>query len=85
MPFELNTTISNLSSLAASDLSAYDAIYLGNIYCRLYQDNLLEHLEQLREAIQRVQGQGRKAYVATYAAPRNEVMPKIRHVLETAA
>ena len=49
--FELNTTISNLRDLKASDLSPYDAIYLGNITCRLYEANLLEHLDDLQEAI----------------------------------
>jgi len=82
--FELNTTIPNLKSLAKSDLSAYDAIYLGNIYCRLYEDNFLECLDDLREGIARVKDLGLRAYVTSYAAPRNNFLPKIRKVLETA-
>ena len=82
--FELNTTISNLRDLTESDLSPYDAIYLGNITCRLYEANLLERLDDLREAIAMVKGRGQKAYVSTYAAPRNNDLPQIRKVVAVA-
>jgi putative protease len=81
---ELNTTISNLRDLHASDLSPYDAIYLGNITCRLYEANLLERVDELREAIATVRRQGLKAYVSTYAAPRNDFLPKLRKALAAA-
>jgi U32 family peptidase len=84
-PIELNTTISNLKNLLESDLSPFDAVYLGNIYCRLYERNFLEHSEDLREGIRRVQAEGRRAYVTTYAAPRNNFLARIRKVLEVAA
>lgn len=84
-PFELNTTISNLRNLRESDLSAYDAVYLGNIYCRIYEDNFLERLDELEEGIALVKGQGLRAYVTSYAAPRNDVLPKVQKALETAA
>ena len=83
--FELNTTISNLRDLLASDLSPYDAVYLGNIYCRLYEDNLLERLDDLKEGIARVKDLGLRAYVTSYAAPRNNFLPKIREALAVAA
>lgn len=83
--FELNTTISNLKDLLASDLSPYDAVYLGNIYCRLYEENFLERLDDLREGIGRVKDLGKKAYVTSYAAPRNDFLPKIRKMLAVAA
>src|ERR1039458_10255668 len=83
--FELNTTISNLRSLLESDLSAYDAVYLGNIYCRLFEDNFLERMDDLKEGITRVKDQGLRAYVTSYAAPRNEALPKVQLALETAA
>ncbi len=83
--FELNTTISNLRSLRESDLSAYDAVYLGNIYCRIFEDNFLERLDDLEEGIALVKGQGLRAYVTSYAAPRNDVLPKVQKALETAA
>ena len=83
--FELNTTISNLRSLLESDLSAYDAVYLGNIYCRLFEDNFLERMDDLKEGITRVKDQGLRAYVTSYAAPRNDALPKVQMALETAA
>ncbi len=83
--FELNTTISNLRTLRESDLSSYDAVYLGNIYCRAFEDNLLEKMSDLRDAIARVKDLGLRAYVSTYAAPRNDSLAKVQQVLETAA
>jgi len=85
MNYELNTSIANLRDLRASDLSAYDAIYLGDIFCRLYEGNFLERSEDLREGIHILHDQGKRAYVATYAAPRNDFLPRIRKVLEVAA
>src|SRR6202158_2437560 len=83
--FELNTTVSNLRNLRESDLSPYDAVYLGNIYCRIFQDTFLERLDDLKEGIALVKGQGLRAYVTSYAAPRNDVLPKVQKALETAA
>jgi len=83
--FELNTTISNLRSLCESDLNTYDAVYLGNIYCRTFQENFLERLDDLREGIARVKDHGLRAYVTSYGAPRNDALPKIQKALETAA
>jgi len=83
--FELNTTISNLRSLRETDLSAYDAVYLGNIYCRTFQENFLERLDDLSEGIAQVKDRGLRAYVATYAAPRNDALPKVQKALDTAA
>ena len=83
--FELNTSISNLRDLRASDLGPYDAVYLGNIYCRLYEANLLERPADLQDAFRIVRDQGKRAYLTTYAAPRNDVLPRIRQALEVAA
>ena len=83
--FELNTTIANLRDLRASDLTDYGAVYLGDIYCRLYESNFLEQLGDLREGLHILRDQGKKAYVATYAAPRNDFLPKVRKMLEASA
>lgn len=82
---ELNTTISNLRSLRESDLTPYDAVYLGNIYCRVFEDNFLERLNDLREGIAWVKDRGMRAYVSSYAAPRNDALPKVQRALEVAA
>jgi putative protease len=83
--FELNTTIANLRDLRASDLTDYDGVYLGDIYCRLYESNFLEQLDDLKEGLRILLDQGKSAYVATYAAPRNEFLPKVRRMLEVSA
>src|ERR1035437_2116481 len=83
--FELNTTIANLRDLRASDLTDYDGVYLGDIYCRLYEANFLEQLGDLKEGLRILQGQGKRAYVTTYAAPRNDFLPKVRKMLEASA
>ncbi|MGH7473642.1 MAG: peptidase U32 family protein, partial [Candidatus Methylomirabilales bacterium] len=61
-PFELNTGISNMKDLMASDLGPYDAVYLGNPFCRDYEANFLERLEDLRAGIRHCREAGRKAY-----------------------
>ena len=83
--FELNTTIANLRDLRESDLRDYDAVYLGDIYCRIYEANFLEHLGDLKEGLHILQDQGKRAYVTTYAGPRNDFLPKVRKMLEVSA
>jgi putative protease len=83
--FELNTTIANLRDLRESDLRDFDAVYLGDIYCRIYEANFLEHLADLKQGLRILQDQGKRAYVTTYAAPRNDFLPKVRHMLEASA
>ncbi|HSP93919.1 MAG TPA: U32 family peptidase, partial [Thermoanaerobaculia bacterium] len=83
--FELNTTIANLRDLRESDLSDYDGVYLGDIYCRVYEANFLEHVEDLTEGLRILRDQGKRAYVTTYAGPRNDFLPKMRKMLEASA
>lgn len=83
--FELNTTIANLRDLRQSDLRDYDAVYLGDIYCRLYEGNFLERPNDLKEGLHILRDQGKRAYATTYAAPRNDFLPKVRKMLEVAA
>ena len=83
--FELNTTIANLRDLRESDLSDYDGVYLGDIYCRIYEANFLEQLGDLKEGLRILQDQGKRAYVTTYAGPRNDFLPKVRKMLEASA
>ena len=85
MTYELNTTIANLQDLRQSDLRDYDAVYLGDIYCRLYESNFLERLTDLKEGLRILRDQGKRAYVTTYAAPRNDFLPKVRKMLAAAA
>lgn len=83
--FELNTTIANLRDLRESDLHDYDAVYLGDIYCRLYEANFLERPGDLKDGLSILRDQGKRAYVTTYAAPRNDFLSKVRNMLEASA
>lgn len=83
--FELTTSVSNLRHLRESDLGPYDAIYLGNLYCRRYEANLLEEPDDLRTAIRAVRDQGKHAYLTTYAAPRNQDLGVVRRALDVAS
>ncbi len=83
--YELNTTIANLRDLRDSDLRDYDAVYLGDIYCRIYEANFLERPADLKEGLCILRDQGKRAYVTTYAAPRNDFLPKVRKMLEASA
>ena len=83
--FELTTSLSNLRHLRASDLTPYDAVYLGNPHCRLYEANFIERPGDLMEAARIVRDQGRRAYLTTYAAPRTDALPALRRALEAAA
>lgn len=83
-PFELTTTVSSLLDLEASDLSPYDAVYLGNLYCARYQGNLLERPNELGDAVRLVRAQGRRAYVTTYGAVRGRDVDGLRRALGVA-
>ena len=83
-PFELTTAISNLRDLHASDLGPYDAVYLGNLYCARYEENLLERPHALGDAVRTVRDQGRRAYVTTYAAPHGRDVDRLRRALDAA-
>jgi putative protease len=83
--FELNTTIANLRDLRESDLRDYDGVYLGDIYCRIYEANFLELPGDLKEGLRILRDQGKRAYETTYAGPRNDFLPKVRKMLEASA
>jgi putative protease len=83
-PLELATPISNLGDLRATDLGPYDAVYLGNLYCARYEGNLLERPRELAEAVRLVRGEGRRAYVTTYAAPHGRDVDRLRRALDAA-
>ena len=82
--FELTTAISNLRDLRDTALEPYDAVYLGNLYCRRYEGNLLERPDELAEAVRLVRDQGRRAYLTTYAAPHGPDVDRLRRALDAA-
>ena len=48
---ELSTNISNYEQLISTDLTAYDAIYLGDVTCPLYPNNFCSDTKDLENAI----------------------------------
>ncbi|WP_051275903.1 peptidase U32 family protein [Desulfovirgula thermocuniculi] len=85
LEIELNTQVSTLEEVNARDLAPYQAVYLGNPYCPKHAGNLLENHRELAEAITRLKGMGKKAYVATPAAPRTGELGGVEKLVETAA
>jgi len=75
---ELNTAIPNLETLQASDLAAYDAVYLGAPFCLKYEGNFLTHEEDLRQAVGTLQRQGKRVFLSTYAIPLTTQLDAVR-------
>jgi len=75
---ELNTAIPNLKTLQASDLAAYDAIYLGASFCLKYEGNSLTHEDDLRQAVGALRQQGKRVFLSTYAIPLTTQLDAVR-------
>lgn len=82
--FELNTSVHTLRDLTDADITSYDAVYLGNPYGLDDENNLLQNIPDLKEAIGLLQSRGKKAYVSTPCLPRNKDLPSVDKTLETA-
>ena len=83
--FELTTAVSSLDDLRASDLDPYDAVYLGNLYLRALRGEPARAARRARATrCAQVLDQGRRAYVTTYAAPRQRDVESLRRALEAA-
>ncbi len=84
-PFELIVSIASPGELEGTDLSPYDAVCLGNPYCRRVEGNYAERLALLPEAVAVLRDAGKKAYVTTPAAPRGKDLPHVERLIEGAA
>ena len=78
---ELSTNISNYEQLISTDISAYDAIYLGDVTCPLYPNNFCSNLDDLENAINHLRKLNKKAYLRLYAVPENKDMLWMRAVI----
>jgi putative protease len=78
---ELATHVPNLRKLQECDLSAYDALYLGDFTCPLYPGNFSSSLEDLREGVGQVKAMGKKCYLSLYAIPKDSDLPWIKDLL----
>lgn len=82
--FELSTNLANPKGLRTADISAYDAIYLGDFSCAEYPNNFSSNAGILAEAVERVHAQGKKCYLRLYAVPSNHDLPWVRDHLRVA-
>ncbi len=82
--FELSTDIFSLSQLRETDLSVYDAFYLGNPFCDLYEGNLSTNRDFLLEASDILKREGKRIYLVTHAVPRNSDLENVEKVLSLA-
>ncbi len=81
---ELTTNVPNLESMSECSLKPYDAIYLGMPFCFEYQGNLMTELDDLEFAVEFLRKLGKKAYVTTFAVPRNKDLEKVYRTVEKA-
>jgi putative protease len=78
---ELSTNISNYEQLVSTDISSYDAIYLGDVTCPLYPNNFCSNLEDLKKAVDYLRKQDKKCYLRLYAVPENKDMLWMKGVI----
>ncbi|MGE5247932.1 MAG: peptidase U32 family protein, partial [Verrucomicrobiota bacterium] len=83
--FELIVSIASPAELEGTDLSPYDAVCLGSPYCRRVEGNYAEASGLLEEAVARLHGMGKKAYVTTPAVPRQADLPHVGRLVDAAS
>lgn len=82
--FELSTHIPGPKQLHEIDLSAYDALYLGDFTCPLYPGNFSRHIETLAIGVERVKSMGKRCYLSLYAIPKDSDLVWIKELLQSA-
>ena len=84
-PIELILTVASPRELAGADLSPYDAVCLGNPFCRRVAGNYAEELDRLAGAVADLHAAGKKVYVTSPAAPRGRDMTQVERLIEAAS
>jgi putative protease len=82
---ELIVTIASPRELEGTDLGPYDAVCLGNPYCRRVRGNYAEETALLPEAVSGLRGLGKKVYLTSPAAPRGRDLPHVDRLIDAAA
>jgi putative protease len=82
---ELILTVSSPRELEGTGLEAYDAVCLGNPYCRRIDGNYAERLSLLPGAVRALREAGKKVYVTSPAAPRGRDLPQVERLIDAAA
>jgi putative protease len=83
--FELVVSVASPGELEGTDLSPYDAVCLGSPYCRRVEGNYAEALDLLPAVVSRLHAEGKRAYVATPAVPREADLPHVSRLVDAAA
>ena len=83
--FELVLTVASPRELSETDHSPYDAVCLGNTYCRRVEGNFAEELGLLSDAVASLHDKGKKVYVTSPAAPRGPDIPHVERLIDAAA
>ncbi len=83
--FEITTHAETLDKLKRLDLNMIDGIYLGDPTCMEYPEALSRNLDRLKEAVSMVKEFGKKAYLSTFAVPRNAHLKRIVPFIERAS
>ncbi|MEK6779938.1 MAG: peptidase U32 family protein [Candidatus Deferrimicrobiota bacterium] len=82
---ELVVSVSSPRELDGTDLAPYDAVCLGNPYCRRVEGNYAEQLALLPGAVSSLRAAGKKVYVTSPAAPRGRDLPQVERLIEAAS
>lgn len=80
--FELITNIGRLKDINEKQLSPYDAIYIGDPFCSLGVDNLLENKDDLRQAIGLLKRMEKRVYLSTYVEPWTDKVKYLMKIIE---
>lgn len=82
--FELTTSVGRLKDVSVAKLSPYDAVYIGDPYCPLGRDNILEKAGAVAEATAKLKDAGKKVYLATYVEPWTKDIARVHDLLGSA-
>lgn len=82
---ELIVTLASPRELEGTNLAPYDAVRVGNPYCRRVEGNYADELGLLPEAVRSLHAAGKRIYVTSPAAPRGFDLPRVAALIEAAA
>jgi len=82
---ELIVTLASPREREGTDLRPYDAVCLGNPYCRRVRGNFAGEIPLLPEAVYDLRAAGKKVYVTSPAAPRGRDLPHAEQLIEAAS
>ena len=79
---ELTTNVGRLRDINPDHLRPYDAVYIGDPFCELGVDNIIENEDDLLKAVEILKECGKKVYLSTYVEPWTEKLSHISRMIE---